>query len=38
MRQVAHCPEAAKAIDEERAILVGAVYDSETGDVRILEG
>lgn len=38
MRQVAHCPEAGRAIDENRAILVGAVYDLETGRVRILQG
>jgi carbonic anhydrase len=36
MHQVAHCPEAGKAIDEKRAILVGAVYDLETGRVRVL--
>jgi carbonic anhydrase len=38
MHQVAHCPEAGKAIDEKRAMLVGAVYDLETGRVRVLEG
>ncbi len=38
MHQVAHCPEAGKAIDEKRAILVGAVYDLETGRVRVLDG
>jgi carbonic anhydrase len=38
MRQVAHCPKAGKAIEEKRAILAGAVYDLETGHVRVLEG
>ncbi len=36
MHQVAHCPEAGKAIDEKRAILIGAVYDLETGRVKLL--
>jgi carbonic anhydrase len=36
MHQVAHCPEAGKAIDEKRAILIGAVYDLETGRVRLV--
>ena len=36
MHHVARCPEAGKAIDEKRALLVGAVYDLETGRVRLL--
>ncbi|HEX4131423.1 MAG TPA: carbonic anhydrase [Pirellulales bacterium] len=37
MRQVAVCPQAAQALDANRAILVGAVYDLETGRVRLLD-
>jgi carbonic anhydrase len=37
MNHVAHCPQATQAIEEKRAILVGAVYDLETGRVRFLK-
>jgi len=37
MRHVAHCPQAAQALEEKRALLVGAVYDLETGKVRLLK-
>jgi carbonic anhydrase len=37
MHQVAHCPEVAKALGDKRAILIGGVYDLETGGVRLLE-
>ncbi len=37
MHQVAHCPEVGKALGEKRAILIGGVYDLETGRVRLLE-
>jgi carbonic anhydrase len=36
MGQVSACPEAGKAIQEKRAMLVGAVYDLESGHVRVV--
>ena len=36
MHHVAHCPQAAKAIEDKRAILVGAIYELDTGRVRFL--
>jgi carbonic anhydrase len=37
MHQVARCPEVGKALGEKRAMLIGGVYDLETGRVRLLE-
>ncbi len=36
MSQVSDCPEAGKAIKEKRALLVGAVYELESGRVRVV--
>jgi carbonic anhydrase len=37
MHHVAHCPQAAKVIEEKRAMLVGGIYELETGRVRFLD-
>jgi carbonic anhydrase len=37
MDQVAHCPQVAKVLETERAKVLGAVYELETGRVRFLE-
>ena len=37
MEHVAHCPQVAKVLEDQRALLPGAVYELETGRVRFLK-